>query len=462
VTDVFPRVEFDPVNLPESAWSTKRAVQVIAAFIAATTALMLSGAAGQLHVLFPAMAVAVGFFLYQKYPAVYVSFTLWLWFLSPFVRRVVDYRSYWVEANPILIAPALVTAISAISILRKVNTQWHSSILPYLLIASGTTMGLLVGVSTGNAKDAVGTYLLWMAPLCFGFYIRTFPLGIQRLKSSLLNTFIGFVVVGGSYALFQFVTAPPWDCHWLETVSLNSVSPSFGQPNPFEIRVWSTLNAPGPFSVVLLVGLVMLFVYKGWAKLPAAIVGYAAFLLCMVRTSWISWLAAILLIAYFNRSRVSRLILPVLVLSSVITCLTQYPPVAEKLHERFASTAAIGSDQSVLDREHLYRVLPEYLLTHPLGRGLSNSPIFEGLPLDSGLLNTPLQLGWFGTLLVTVGLAIQLSRCRLAGHSLTFERISQIAAFVLLLQIAGTQIFMGINATLLWTLLGAVRNGKPQ
>ena len=465
MTNTYPTVAFESVTFPAAANSIKKPVLVIAVFIALTAGLLLGGGAGLLHMLFPAMALAAGVYLYRNYPAAYVSFTLWLWFLSPFVRRVVDYRSYWLDANPILIAPALVAGISAIALLRKVNTHWHSSALPYLLIASGISMGLLTGVAMGHSKDAAGTYVLWMAPLCFAFYLQTFPADRKQLRSALVSTFVGFVLVGGSYAIFQFVKAPAWDCNWLEMVSANAVSPSFGLPYPFELRVWSTLNAPGPFSVVMLVGLLTLFVYSGWAKLPAAIVGYASFLLCMVRTSWVSWLAAILLIAYFNRNRIYRLILPMLSLGIVIACLTQWPPIADKLHERFASTASAATDESVLDREHLYNVMPEYLLRHPLGRGLSNSPIFEGLPLDSGLLSTPLQLGWLGTFLLVAGLAIQLSRCRLSGHSLTFERIAQFAGFALLLQIVGTQLFTGIYALLFWGLCGVCcgseRLGRP-
>ncbi len=462
MTNVFPGMAIEPIELPAAANSNFRPTVAILTFIAATTALMLSGAAGQLHILFPAMALIVGVYLYRNYPTVYVSFVLWMWFLSPFVRRVVDYRSYWMDPNPILIAPALVTAICAITLVKNVNRHWHSSLLPYLLMASGITMGLLVGIALGNPKDSAATYLLWIAPLCFGYYLQTLSASVPQLKKTIINTFIGFVVVCGSYALFQFITAPSWDCNWLEMVSVNSISPSFGKPDPFELRVWSTLNAPGPFSVALLVGLLMLFVYSGWAKLPALIVGYASFLLCMVRSSWISWLVAILLIAYFNRRRIYNLILPILGLIVVAAFLTQWPPIADKLHERFASTASIGSDESVLDRKHLYDVMPEYLLRHPLGRGLSNSPIFEDLPLDSGLLSTPLQLGWLGTLLLFLGLAVQLSRCGLESKSLTFERICQLAAFALLLQIAGSQVFAGLSAMLLWTLCGLVVGSKKQ
>ncbi len=461
MTNVFPDMSVDPVDLPVTTSSNFRPVLVISTFIALTCALM-AGAAGSLHFLFPAMATVVGLYLYRSYPAFYVSFVLWMWFLSPFVRRVVDYRSYWMDANPILLAPAIVTIICAVTFIKNVNRSWHSSLLPYLLIASGITMGLIVGIVLGKPVDAAATYLLWIAPLCFGYYLQTFPLEVQQLKKTIVKTFVGSVVVCGSYALFQFVTAPAWDCNWLEMVSLNSVSPSFGKPNPFELRVWSTLNAPGPFSVALMVGLLMLFVYSGWAKLPAIIVGYASFLLCMVRTSWLSWLVAMALIAYFNRRRLYNLILPLLGLSIIIACLTQWPPIADQLHDRFASAAGVGSDESVIDRKHLYDIMPNYLLSHPMGRGLSNSPVFEGRPLDSGLLSTPLQLGWLGTLLVILGLTIQLLRCRIIGDSLTFERVCQFAAFALLIQIAGSQVFGGLSALLLWSLCGLVVGREKQ
>lgn len=56
---------------------------------------VLAGAGGILRLGFPLLSLAVGLFLYLRYPVLYIGFTLWIWFLTPWLRRVVDSRSGW-------------------------------------------------------------------------------------------------------------------------------------------------------------------------------------------------------------------------------------------------------------------------------------------------------------------------------------------------------------------------------
>src|SRR5918912_703929 len=52
-----------------------------------------------MQTLYPSAALVVGLLLYWRYPALYLGFTWWLWFLTPEVRRVVDYQSAWEPEN---------------------------------------------------------------------------------------------------------------------------------------------------------------------------------------------------------------------------------------------------------------------------------------------------------------------------------------------------------------------------
>ena len=42
-----------------------------------------------------AATLAVGALLYWRRPGLYIGFTWWLWFLTPEVRRLVDYQQGW-------------------------------------------------------------------------------------------------------------------------------------------------------------------------------------------------------------------------------------------------------------------------------------------------------------------------------------------------------------------------------
>lgn len=63
----------------------------VAGMVAATFVLLLSPVSSVLLYGFPLMSLVVATYLYRRNLPLYVSLVCWLWFLTPFVRRVVDY-----------------------------------------------------------------------------------------------------------------------------------------------------------------------------------------------------------------------------------------------------------------------------------------------------------------------------------------------------------------------------------
>src|SRR6266852_1783879 len=72
-----------------------------------------------LRVALPAMALLVGVILYASRPILYVQYSLWVWFLTPLVRRLVDWRFGYTDPNIILLAPFLVAGIAGLTVLRS-------------------------------------------------------------------------------------------------------------------------------------------------------------------------------------------------------------------------------------------------------------------------------------------------------------------------------------------------------
>src|SRR4028119_173132 len=86
---------------PQAAWMAILGLLLI-------TALCLAAGLGKvLNIIFPAGSFAVGLFLYLRYPILYVGFTWWVFFLTPFVRRLIDVRIGFAEPRPVLLAPFL-------------------------------------------------------------------------------------------------------------------------------------------------------------------------------------------------------------------------------------------------------------------------------------------------------------------------------------------------------------------
>ena len=236
-----------PVNGPRVSqtaifWSLER---LAAGGFAVLTAGLVLIKPGVVHYEFPVLSLFAGAILYRRKPAAYVSFTIWLYFLSPLIRRIVDFRSSWVDPSPILLAPLLTTCITAWFLLTSLNRSWfRRSSWPYGLALVGIAAGALCGVVVNpNKKDVLASCLNWVAPICFGYYMAAFPFNRHQLKRAVTRTFIGGILVMGLYGLYQFAQAPAWDCNWLDMVTGGDISVSaLGRPEPFGLRIWSTMD----------------------------------------------------------------------------------------------------------------------------------------------------------------------------------------------------------------------------
>src|SRR4051794_6989766 len=69
-------------------WTSDR---IVIAGLALLTAGLIATKPGLVHYEFPIASLLAGALLYRRNPVLYVAFTIWLYFLSPLIRRVVDF-----------------------------------------------------------------------------------------------------------------------------------------------------------------------------------------------------------------------------------------------------------------------------------------------------------------------------------------------------------------------------------
>ncbi|WAL59158.1 O-antigen ligase domain-containing protein [Thermocoleostomius sinensis] len=343
-----------------------------------------------LNLAFPAGAFIVGLFLYFRYPLLYLGFTWWLWFLSPLVRRLIDYQSRFTDPSPILLTPYLVTLITLLTVVRHLPKIDDKGKYPFILAFSSVIYGYFLGLVQLPPVSATIELLDWLAPVLLGFYFyihwRDYPSYCRNLQ----RVFVWGVLLTGCYGILQFLIAPEWDQLWLINVGLNSV----GRPEPLGIRVWSTMNAPGPFSIFMMTGLILLFLNKSTLKLPALAVGYLAFLLSLVRSSWGGWGLGLLILASSMKLKFQvRLLLNALLIVLLVVPLVTIEPFSDVIHTRFETLSNIEEDNSGAARRAMYSEQLGPALSTIVGKGIG-SPGF-----DSGFINTLLSLGWLGTVL---------------------------------------------------------------
>ncbi|MGQ9873077.1 hypothetical protein [Leptodesmis sp.] len=192
---------------PTLAWTA------ILGLIGFSVLCLLVHAGGLLRLAYPAGALVVGILLYQRYPILYLGYTWWVAFLTPFLHRLIDFQSDWLDPNPVLLAPFLVIFVTAMTFVQQLPRVYRRDGLPFILATIAIVYGLLVGL------------------------IRN---------------------------------------------PLNSKSVAFGTPEPLGIRVFSTMNSPGPFATVMMAGLVLLFTSRSSIRFVGAGAGYRLFfcLLC--------------------------------------------------------------------------------------------------------------------------------------------------------------------------------------
>lgn len=422
------------------------------------TALAMVGAGSILRPLIVLDSFAVGVFLYRRYPILYIGFAWWLWFLAPFVARVIDYRSSFDPLRLVLLSQYLVTLVTLHTLLKHLPKVSRQDGLPFVLAFVGVVYGFLVGLINTSPITAFRGLLDWLTPIPFGFYLfinwRDYPEYGQNIQ----RVFLWGVLVTGAYGVAQYLLVPEWDRFWLISTKLTS----FGDPVPFKLRIWSTMPSPGPFAVMMMTGLLLLFTSKEALRLPAAGAGYLAFLLTMVRTVWGAWFLGLLILMGSLKAHLQmRLIVTILTMAVCVVPLVLVEPFATTITTRLQTFSNLEKDDSTKVRKEIYEKGLNSALTNGLGNGIGNTFIVTDgklvpVIIDSGILDMFFTLGWFGAAFYLGGLLLllynlfQYSEYRFDPFMAAARAIS-IGCFMTL---PGGSTMLAFGGIVLWGFLG--------
>jgi hypothetical protein len=432
--------------------------------------LLLSGRGDLARLAIPAGAVVVGLALYFRRPIGYLHFTLWTWFLIPFVRRLVDWRFGFQDHNLILLAPFLVSAIAGLTLLREREHADPVRLTSFFLCLAGVFYGLAVGLIRWRLHDAdasspgeiVFGFFDWVAPILLGLHICIRWSMYEEHKKAIEQSFLWVTLLLGAYGVYQFIAAPPWDCAWLDGLPLGFENSSFGHPAPFEIRVWSTLNSPGSFAIVMLAALILLFGTKTRYKAIFAAAGYISLLLSMVRTAWLAWLlAVVLLLSNYRGATLRRFLFGLILLPLCLLPIVLSPEIAQSVQDRVATMQSVQQDGSFRDRRAMYEDVTAALIRNPVGTGLRNNNFsVDGFVLDSGFLQAIAMLGFTGTILYAAGILFGI-RSMIATKSTALlrslgqqEGAFRVVALVCIAELIAGNLFINVGGVILWIFLG--------
>ena len=396
-----------------------------------TGVLILAHQGSALTVGFPVLAIATGVWLYFRSPARYVGFMWWTWFLSPEVRRLADYaKGAFTPTSLIQIAPLAVTMVSGLSLVRYYPVLAQRRGLPVLLMLGGIAYAYLVGVVSVGPLAATYDLANWLYPVLIGFHIMAHSRQYPQYRDAIVNTFIWGMLAMGGYGIVQFFLMPPWDAMWM----MGSDMSSQGDPVPFGVRVFSTMNSSGPFAFAMMGAMVFVMAAKHRVRWVAGALGFISFALSLVRSTWGGWVIALFiqLLKSNNTVRI-RIVASAVLLTGLCVPLLAVGPVAERMQARLQTLVNLHDDQSYAARNAFYATFAKTAFTDVTGEGLGATGSSTKLSsdsgelgkygsFDSGVMNIPFVLGWPGTLLYLSGTLWLLMRAVRASFAVRNDR----------------------------------------
>ncbi|MBI3288149.1 MAG: hypothetical protein HYZ74_01370 [Elusimicrobia bacterium] len=443
---------------------------MIAAFAAIVLFLFaLSKGSLVMRVYTPA-AVVVGFLLFRHDSDRYLRFVWGLWFLTPLVRRLADFQTNWNPVSMIMLAPMLVTLLSAGTVCLSLHRLFTRRFLPFTLMLVSLLYALVVGGLTVGWTPAIYDFLTWSSPIVFCIYLQIREADAAALGKIVGDAFIWGLFIMGSYGIAQFCLAPEWDTYWLLKSQMFT---SAGSPEPFGLRVWSTMNSPGVFAHFMMAGLLINTCRIGFASLGASAIGYVCFGLTLVRSAWLGWASGMAYLAWYSigRMRISFFI-TIAAFATVAVPLIMSGKI-DALNERLASMTEIEEDTSYLARMEFYSSFFSIALTNIKGEGMGSTGLATKLTteknvmgemgnFDSGLMQIPYVLGYIGGFPYLTGLLLFLTRVfsGSGGGDDLFITTCRGIVLGMLLQLIFTLPLIGASGMIIWSFAGFVLSAR--
>jgi len=352
----------------------------------------------------------------------YFAFALAAFVFSPEIRRVVDWQTSFHKLSLFSVVPLATMLPGAFllffawkrlgSLYRLVSKIW--------LGAFG--VALVLGAVAGSPASAGYDMLLFATPALFAVFLASSDEDPAASFARIAGTMLCFGVVSSLYAIYQYVSPPPWDVYWV----VNSGLVSTGIPEPFGLRVFGTLNAYATFAHYIALTMIVNLPRmrpRNWPTVAAYVPCAIALLLTSDRTAWLAFAAGLLvyLIAAPSRRRAFGALLLAATLcagvsGALLLSLKGSDDVATLVGSRFASLGAIGDDNSFADRQVQTAHALHEGVEEPLGQGLGDvgTAAVAGSTgstntLDNGYLARFVELGVAGCAAYLLALGIALA-----------------------------------------------------
>jgi hypothetical protein len=403
-----------------------------------------------LLVLFPLLSLLVGVVLYTSFPAQYVAYNWWIWFLSPMISRIVEQQNGLTQDGfkAIILTPYLVTSLCGICLLGN-GKLFRRDDAPFLIAIAAIFYALVISLIVKHPlAQVLQGFLRWSPGICLGLYFSKNWRRYPEFAAITQTTFFWGTLIMGSYGIIQYIYAPSWDVYWWN-ISPN-LQMSIGWPTPYKLRIWSTLNTPMVFSVTMIAGLAISFAKRTKFSYVTLPLGVTALLLSDVRAAWgAAVIGLFVLLTVAGRKMKSRISFNIIFSSLASAVLILGTPLFTSILTRFETFNDIQNDGSLMGRQELYLNYFDQTVNNFVGNGIGAAGL-----VDAGLLEPLSILGWAGCIPFTVGVVLifySLIRCA-QPYNDDFSKAAAAAALGVFITILSNNMFTLLPGVLFWGL----------
>ncbi|MCV0383308.1 MAG: hypothetical protein K5799_07585 [Erythrobacter sp.] len=322
------------------------------AFFGSMFVLGLTPIGGLLNIVFtPAAAAIALLFIYQR-PTAYLAFTMWVWMLTPLYRRMADFQTSYNETSLVLLAPLVVTLLCCLPILRNLRSGRHVAIAGLWGLLAVILYGFFSGAVQNGLFAALLGALNWALPILFAIHIMLCPEDAQEKGRQLMLSLVWGGGVLGLYGVYQYFLLPVWDAAWMRDSNLLSI----GSPLPRMVRVFGTLNSPGPYAQFVSAAVLVALATRSKIRTPSLLLSVLGLMLSLVRAAWASTFIGFVALLYWSDVRQkTRFAVAGAGALVVLTPLLAFSPLGDTIGDRASTISDYSSDYSYLERLDLYQ-----------------------------------------------------------------------------------------------------------
>jgi putative inorganic carbon (HCO3(-)) transporter len=399
----------------------------------------------------------------QNSPAL-VDYAILIYAFNREIRRVVDWhQGAFNPFSPISLTPLLIIAVLLIPFVGRLKRLHAIPKQAFFLLFIAVGYGTFVGLAH-NGFAAIYAAAEYLSPIALMGYAAVSQAD-ERTSDRWLKTAGWATVAACAYGWYQYLTIPPWDAFWVESVGFVGY---LGKLAPTEISVFSTFGERGLCAAFLAVSAIPILVSRRWRLMlgwPEGLLILSVILLTMVRTGIILVGLGVVLYPVLNRGKgAARLALLLAAFGVTATVGFDRLPGADRINGRFSTLQNMQQDASYQGRMGIAQYGFQMAVSNPVGFGigftglgsrLNTGSAYATTSADNGYLDILISLGVPGMFCFAIAFVMlwrYLAMCTRFGLRDDYFALARDFFVVFLIGMMVANFFNGL--TVMWIALG--------